>query len=108
MHIFLMTIRLNIDPSRALQIHGHASSTRFCLTHNAAKHSWNRNYMTEKVGGGFGNGVKFLSVEAPVRFANKGVKSTRARVTFFRKAAAVSLLVEGIFFIPSGDCTLMI
>lgn len=28
--------------------------------------------------------------------------------TFFKKAAAVSLLVEGIFFIPSGDCTLMI
>lgn len=28
--------------------------------------------------------------------------------TFFRKAAAVSLLVEGIFFIPSGDWTLMI
>lgn len=28
--------------------------------------------------------------------------------TFFRKAAAVSLLVEAIFFIPSGDCTLMI
>lgn len=28
--------------------------------------------------------------------------------TFLRKAEAVSLLVEGIFLIPSGDCTLMI
>lgn len=28
--------------------------------------------------------------------------------TFFRNTAAVSLLVEGIFFIPSGDCTRMI
>lgn len=29
-------------------------------------------------------------------------------ITFFKKAAAVSLLVAGIFLIPSGDCTLMI
>lgn len=29
-------------------------------------------------------------------------------ITFFKKAAAVSLLVAEIFFIPSGDCTLMI